>query len=83
MLDDKEKFQIIVNGRKKIVTSDELSFDEVVLLAYNPVPTGQYVEITVIYRNGAGRPPEGRLYPDQNAKIKEGTVFNVTVTDKS
>ena len=83
MFDDKDKVQIIVNGRKKVVTSDELTFVEVVLLAYDPVPSGPYIEITVTYRDGAGRPPDGRLLPDQEVKIQNGTIFNVTVTDKS
>ena len=83
MIDDKDKVHIIVNGRKRVVTSDELTFDEVVLLAYNPVPSGPYIMLTVTYRDGAGRPPEGRLLPGQKVKIQDGTVFNVTVTDKS
>ncbi len=83
MIDEKEKVQIIVNGRKKVVNSDEISFDVVVLLAYDPVPSGPYIEITVTYRDGAGRPPNGRLFPDQKVKIQKGTIFNVTITDKS
>lgn len=83
MIDDKDKVHIIVNGRKRVVTSNELTFDEVVLLAYNPVPSGPYIMLTVTYRDGAGRPPEGRLLPGQKVKIQDGTVFNVTVTDKS
>lgn len=74
---------IIVNGRKKDVISDELSFDEVVLLAYDPIPSGPYISITVTYRDGRGRPPEGRLFEGQTVKVKEGTIFNVRVTDKS
>ena len=74
---------IIVNGRKKDVSSVELSFEEVVLLAYDPVPSGPYISITVTYRDGGGRPPEGRLFEGQTVKVKEGTIFNVRVTDKS
>ena len=74
---------IIVNGRKKDVSTDELSFDEVVLLAYDPIPSGPYISITVTYRDGGGRPPEGRLFEGQTVKVKEGTIFNVRVTDKS
>ena len=74
---------IIVNGRKKVVSSDELSFGEVVKLAYDPIPSGPYISITVTYREGAGRPPEGRLFKGQTVKVKEGTIFNVRITDKS
>ena len=83
VLDVDKRIGIIVNGRKKDVSSDELTFEEVVLLAYDPIPTGPYISITVTYRDGGGRPPEGRLFEGQTVKVKEGTIFNVRVTDKS
>ena len=81
--DDKGRIEIIVNTRPRIVTTDEVSYDEVVKLAFDPPPTGPNWEIVVSYRNGAGRPPDGRLRPGGTVKIKEGTVFNVTATDKA
>ena len=83
MPDNKDSFEIIVNGRERKVTSDELSFGDVLALAFDPVPSGSNWEFTVTYRNGAGRPPEGRLRPGGQAKVKDGTVFNATATDKS
>ena len=87
MPDDKDKIKIkikiIVNGRERIVTSEELSFSEVLALAFDPVPSGPNWEITVTYRDGAGRPPDGRLRPDGEVKVKDGTVINATATDKS
>ena len=83
MPDDKDKIKIIVNGRERIVTSEELSFSEVLALAFDPVPSGPNWEITVTYRDGAARPPDGRLRPDGEVKVKDGTVFNATATDKS
>lgn len=80
---DKDRIDIYVNGRKKTVYSDELTFSEVVLLAFNPVPSGPNIEVTVTFRNGAGRPPEGRLFAGERVKVREGTVFNVRATDKS
>ena len=81
--DHRHEFRIIVNGRERIVTSDELSFDDVLALAFNPVPSGPNWEFTVSYRGGAERPFEGRLHPGDKVKIKSGTVFNATATDKS
>lgn len=81
--DDKGRIEIIVNTRPRIVTTDELSYDEVIKLAFDPPPTGPHWEIVVSYRNGAGRPPDGRLRPGGTVKVQEGTVFNVTATDKS
>ena len=83
MANNDKSIEIIVNGRKKDVLSDEVSFEEVVKLAYDPTPSGPDILITVTFRNGAGRPPEGRLFKGESAKVKEGTVFNVRVTDKS
>ena len=89
MVEDKDKVTIVVNAREKVVASEELSpdgelsFDQVVGLAYDPVPSGQYIEFTMSYRTSLGRPPDGRLFVGQSVKIQNGTVFNVTYTDRS
>ena len=84
-LADKDKVAIIVNGRERVVVSPdgEVSFDEVVRLAFDPPPSGPNIVFTVSYRNGAGRPPDGRLVEGQRVKIQDGTVFNASFTDKS
>ena len=81
--DDKKDVTIIVNGRKKAVTKGELSFAEVVALAFNAPPTGENIIFTVTYRNARGDKSEGTLTEGQTVKVKEGTIFNVTPTDKS
>jgi multiubiquitin len=74
---------VIVNGRSKVVNTKELTFAEVVALAFDTVPTGQNVMFTVTYRRGHGNKPEGTLIEGQSVKVKEGMIFNVTATDKS
>ncbi len=74
---------IIVNGELKFVAARELSFDEVVALAFNNPPTGPNVVITVTYRRGEDNKPEGTLVAGESVKIKDGMIFNVTATDKS
>ena len=81
--DQDKQFNIIVNGRSKAVLTDELTFDEVVKLAFDSPPTGADVMFTVTYRNGGGRPLEGSLVRGGLVKVQDGTVFNVTATDKS
>ncbi len=76
-------FTIIVNGRKKIVPEKELSFDQVVALAFNPVRTEPDVLYTVTYGRGPKANPEGSLLPSGKVKLKDGMVFIVTETDKS
>lgn len=85
---DKEKkpgkeLTIVVNGREKPVTDKELTYAEVVALAFDNPPSGPNVVITITYRRGHGEKPEGMLSEGETVKIKKGMVFNVTATDKS
>lgn len=79
---DKKTYSIIVNAREKTVNTDELTFDQVVRLAFDEPPTGENVQITVLYRRGHGN-KEGTLVAGQSVKVKNGMVFDVTATDKS
>lgn len=74
---------IYVNGRPKEVTSKELTYLEVIRLAYENPPEGDNVLFTITYRKGQGNKPEGSLLPGDSVHIKDGMVFNVTHTDKS
>ena len=73
---------IIVNAREKQWDEKEISFEEVVRLAYDPVPSGPLIEITVTYRKGE-HGKQGTLTANETVKVHEGMVFNVVVTDKS
>ena len=81
--DDNKEFTIIVNGREKVVTSRELSFDQIVALAFDQPQGGENIVYTVTFRRGHGNKPEGTLIEGDSMKIKEGMIFNVTQTDKS
>ena len=74
-------FKIIVNGREKTVTAEEMSFAEIVALAN--LPAGPNFFYTVTFKRGHGNKPEGTLVDGEKIKIKEGMIFNVTATDKS
>jgi hypothetical protein len=74
---------IVVNGKPRTVTGDELSFENILELAFNPVPSGPNWVFTVTYRRGGGHKPEGTLLPGQRVVIKNGMIFSVTATDKS
>ena len=78
-----KEIEIFVNGREKTVTTRKLTFAEVVALAFDPIPSGPYVCITVTYRRGHGHKPEGSLVEGETVRIKKGMIFNVTATDKS
>jgi hypothetical protein len=76
-------YTIIVNGRQKVVHQQDLGFEEVVKLAFENPPTGPNVIITVTYTGAVGPTPDGTLTKGGHVQIKDGTVFNVTATDKS
>lgn len=75
------QFTIIVNGRERKITESELSFGNLVKLAFgdNP-PSGPNVVITVTYKS---RGQEGTLLPGQSVDVQNGMIFNVKATDKS
>jgi hypothetical protein len=76
-------FNIVVNGRQKTVTTKELTFAQVVALAFDNPPSGPNIVFTITYRRGEGNKPEGTLVEGDTVKVKDGMIFNVTATDKS
>jgi len=74
---------IIVNGQpKKVPKKEEITFKEVVDLAYdNNPPSGPDVVITVTYKEGEHK--KGSLVEGQSVKVKDDMVFNVSATNKS
>lgn len=78
--------EIIVNGRKRTISGDIVSFDEVVKLAFPAGASKPNTKFTVTYRNAAQVPAMGEMDPGQTVKVKPGrereneTIFNVTET---
>lgn len=80
---EEKALTIIVNGREKTVDEKELSFDEVVDLAFDNPQRGENIVFTITYRKGDDKKPEGTLVAGRTVKIKDGMIFNVTRTDQS
>lgn len=76
-------FTIIVNTEDKEVTERQQSFDDLVLLAFNPLPTGPNVGFTITYRKGPRANHKGSVVEGGSVRIKEGMIFDVTPTDRS
>jgi hypothetical protein len=76
-------YKIIVNGRQKEVSTKKLTFDQVVALAFNPVPSGPNVQFTVTYRKGPRKNPDGSMTEGETVRVKDGMIFDVTETNKS
>lgn len=75
--------KIIVNGRQKEVFAKELSFEEVVRLAFDDAVFNDTTIYTITFKRGHGDKPEGTLVQGESVKVKEGMIFNVARTDKS
>ncbi len=73
---------IYVNTRPHEVVKDEISFDEVVKLAYPSTPPGGNIAYSVMYERGHGG-KEGTLVAGQSVKLKDRMRFDVTATDRS
>lgn len=74
---------IIINARSYEVEGKELSFEEVVNLAYSgSPPSGEFVIITVTYSRGENG-KEGSLLAGDRVKVKNKMVFDVSHTDRS
>ncbi|MFE2696975.1 multiubiquitin domain-containing protein [Streptomyces mirabilis] len=76
-------YEIVVNGSKRTVTTEVVTFEQAVSLAFAQVPTGPNVLITVSYRHAHQKPAEGTLTAGAGVHVKNGTVLSVTATDKS
>jgi hypothetical protein len=75
---------IIVNTiRHPFEKNENISFEEVVSLAYNGnPPSGPNVGFTVMWRRGHGN-KDGALAPGETVKVKDGMIFDVSATDRS
>lgn len=78
-----QHFTIIVNGREKIVTQHELSYVDVVRLAFDNPQFNENIVYTVTYKRGPDDRREGTMVEGDTVKVKPGMIFNVTRTDKS
>jgi hypothetical protein len=77
-----QEIEIIVNARPKVVSGSNVTFEQIVEIAF-PGSHNPNSVFTITYRKAASLPPEGSLSIGQSVKIKTGTIFNVTPTDKS
>jgi hypothetical protein len=74
---------VIVNGRKRSVEQDSLTYDQVVKLAFDSPPTGENIVITVTFKYIDGDRNGGSLKPGGTLIIRDGMVIDVTATDRS
>ncbi|OJV02582.1 MAG: hypothetical protein BGO12_09550 [Verrucomicrobia bacterium 61-8] len=79
----KPGYEIFVNGRPRIVEDEVVTYEQVTELAF-PGQGGPQIDFAVSYRKAASAPHSGELVKSQSVTVKnKGTIFNVTLTDKS
>jgi len=89
MIDEKvipeveKEVSIIVNGTPKKWEKKEISFKEVILLAYDIYIDRPTMVYTVAYEDGPKQNPEGSMTRDTSVFVKNKMVFHATATDKS
>ena len=79
----KGKVALIVNGEEKEWNSKEISFEQVVVLAFDSISNNPNICYTVTYKRGPGQNREGSMVKGDVVRVKNKMVFNVTSTDKS
>lgn len=72
-----------VNNRDKPWHKREISFEEVVKIAYPNYDSNADKVYTVVYKKGPVQNPEGSMLPGQKVRVKNKMVFNVTETTRS
>jgi|SRR4051812_24973049 hypothetical protein len=75
-------FEIIVNARPHVIQSQEVTFEQIVQLAF-PGAHEPNVVFSTTYRHAASKPHSGELGPGGVVEIKKDTIFNVTRTVQS
>lgn len=79
---DKE-YILIVNTREKIWDKKEITYKEVIVLAYSSYSEDPNVIYTITYSKGEGAHHHGTMVLGDSVKVKNGMVFNVTQSNKS
>lgn len=78
-----KKVTIVVNGTPHEVEKDEITYTEVVTLAFPDFPQHPEINYSVKYRRGHGNKPEGILSPGASVKVKDEMIFDVSPTGQS
>jgi len=74
---------VIVNGQAKTVTEKEVSYLDVVRLAFPGAEPSETMIYTVAYRKGEDKKPKGTLVEGDTVHVKDGMVFDVKHTNRS
>ena len=80
---DHKQFKIIVNGTQHTVSTEVLTFEAIVDIAFPGYPTDPNVVFSVTFDKAESKPHQGTLAPGGKVTVKNNTVFDVTQTNRS
>src|SRR5258708_7234607 len=72
---------LIVNGREKPWREHEITFEQLVILAFGNIANNPNTVFTVTYKNGPEKNREGSMVKGDEVFVKNKMIFNVTATD--
>ena len=78
-----KNIEIFVNGQGHIVEKGEMSYEEIVAVAFGQYEDNPDIAYTVLFFKGHSGKPKGELVRGETAKVKQGMIFNVTRTNRS
>lgn len=79
----KKNITIVINATPFEVEKGEMTYEEIVTLAFPDYPQHSERNYSVKYANGHNHKPEGILSPGGTVKVKDGMVFKVKFTGES
>jgi len=78
-----KQIEIVVNGREKKWEKKEITFREVIELAYGTYVDKPTMVYTVGYEDGPKQNPDGSMVRGATVFVKNKMIFHATETDKS
>jgi hypothetical protein len=79
-----EEYRIIVNGTEHKVTTEIITFEAVVEIAFPGHPNNPDILFSVTFEHADSKPHQGTLAAGGKVSIKKhGTIFDVTQTNRS
>jgi hypothetical protein len=78
-----KEFDIIVNGTRHAVSNEVITFDQVTEFAFPGNPNNPDIVFSVTFEKAASKPHHGTLAQGGTVTVKNGTIFDVTQTNRS
>ena len=79
----KDEFKIVVNATEHIVTTEMMTYEQVLQLAFPGHPNDPNISFLVTFEHAASKPHAGTLAAGGQVTIKNNTAFDVTQTNRS